>query len=823
MSYFSRGGGIRLNATDAQQLTLVANAAVASALANVSVTSTNWSDFQGFDVFLLLGQSNMVGCAGLARNDILDYTSPNILQWGQSASLGTNETPCLATDPLQHVSTDGTGSSIGMSFARLYESNLRPGRKVLLVPCAYSGVGFSASMGAATSPGNESVVLQLNINVAGNLVDLAIKRLNRAMAYHPITNPTPAYSGNTPPEACPLNDFKGILWHQGEHDIAQGMSEANYKSNLQAVVAQVRARVSGASDKTVFIAGLPTASFRAQYPTGGAWAVLPQVGNVEYFQLANCAFASSLVPTVLGEANFAHFSNDGCRKYGARYYEQFLRLTEGVPAVSNVRANVSTFSQGIQLSWDRTSPTFATILALSTGSTQVATYISYSVNLSIPAAQLTPSSSYTLQLTPMTRSGIKGNSVPAAVLTPPPGEPPIPQVSTLATSAGASFADGITVSWTAANTSHVQVAYRLTSVGTYTVHGNTSASSVVIPSIALQPSAQYVVRTVPYFNQTAGSEATSTVTTLALPSPIIANFQVTINSFIGSVACSWTPTNVTHTKLFYGLGASPGSYTECANATSNTATILNVLQPSTAYTIKAVPYNQGVVGSEATTQVTTPNTPTGIIMAVQYGASTVPIVDALGNSLTSYRTPAMVTVSPRGYVLHTNVGSVMSSVNLPASYTKSAWLYPTETNGQIWGLDRQYHALGSVSPTRTGMTNLVGLHYMYMYLGKITVGHVGPDNTQRTLADPTAILANLWVHFAVTYDNSTTTLKLYRNGTQVASSTNPGYAWTGGEPVSMGSHWQPYIEEGEWKGYVDDVRVYNRALSAAEVANVYSY
>ena len=76
----------------------------------------------------------------------------------------------------------------------------------------------------------------------------------------------------------------------------------------------------------------------------------------------------------------------------------------------------------------------------------------------------------------------------------------------------------------------------------------------------------------------------------------------------------------------------------------------------------------------------------------------------------------------------------------------------------------------------------------------------------------TALAANAWNHLATTYDR--TTWRLYVNGTQVASK-----AFTGTIPVSTGalkiggnSIW------GEWfTGQIDDVRVYNRALTAAEV------
>jgi hypothetical protein len=71
---------------------------------------------------------------------------------------------------------------------------------------------------------------------------------------------------------------------------------------------------------------------------------------------------------------------------------------------------------------------------------------------------------------------------------------------------------------------------------------------------------------------------------------------------------------------------------------------------------------------------------------------------------------------------------------------------------------------------------------------------------------------NVWSHLAATFDNAT--LRLFVNGTQIASlatagpiATSTGDLWIGANNV-----WS------EWfSGAIDEVRVYNRALSAAEI------
>jgi hypothetical protein len=75
----------------------------------------------------------------------------------------------------------------------------------------------------------------------------------------------------------------------------------------------------------------------------------------------------------------------------------------------------------------------------------------------------------------------------------------------------------------------------------------------------------------------------------------------------------------------------------------------------------------------------------------------------------------------------------------------------------------------------------------------------------------------VWTHYAVTYDN-THTAKLYRHWTLVKTiDTGYWFAWTT-VPfyfASIGSWWG-------WAGYIDDVLVYNRVLTADEIANIYN-
>jgi hypothetical protein len=75
-----------------------------------------------------------------------------------------------------------------------------------------------------------------------------------------------------------------------------------------------------------------------------------------------------------------------------------------------------------------------------------------------------------------------------------------------------------------------------------------------------------------------------------------------------------------------------------------------------------------------------------------------------------------------------------------------------------------------------------------------------------------ALTLNTWTHLASTYDG--TTLRLFVNGVQVASRTVSGSLQTSNNPLHIGGNavWGEYFA-----GLIDDVRIYNRPLAAAEI------
>ena len=78
-----------------------------------------------------------------------------------------------------------------------------------------------------------------------------------------------------------------------------------------------------------------------------------------------------------------------------------------------------------------------------------------------------------------------------------------------------------------------------------------------------------------------------------------------------------------------------------------------------------------------------------------------------------------------------------------------------------------------------------------------------------------AVPLNRWSHLALTYDGAT--LRLYVNGSQTSSRATTGTPKRTTDPLWIGGN-QPYGEY--FQGLIDQVRVYDRALSPREVRAV---
>ncbi|HZP60166.1 MAG TPA: LamG domain-containing protein, partial [Opitutaceae bacterium] len=80
------------------------------------------------------------------------------------------------------------------------------------------------------------------------------------------------------------------------------------------------------------------------------------------------------------------------------------------------------------------------------------------------------------------------------------------------------------------------------------------------------------------------------------------------------------------------------------------------------------------------------------------------------------------------------------------------------------------------------------------------------------LFGPKPVTPNVWTHLALTYDG--TALRLFVNGAQVSSRAHKGAILTSSNPLQIGGD---SIYGQFFAGTIDEVRVYNVALSAAQI------
>ncbi|MFI7617181.1 LamG-like jellyroll fold domain-containing protein [Nonomuraea terrae] len=201
--------------------------------------------------------------------------------------------------------------------------------------------------------------------------------------------------------------------------------------------------------------------------------------------------------------------------------------------------------------------------------------------------------------------------------------------------------------------------------------------------------------------------------------------------------------------------------------------------------------------------------PTGLVAA--YGmneGSGTGVADSSGNNNAGLATATSWQNGKYGKALSFNGTSSWVTVQdavslrLTTGMTLSAWVNPASVAG--W------------SPVVSKELSADGVSYT-MYAangGSAPSGWVQTSPEDFSTVDSFEPLpVNTWSHLALTYDG--TALRLFANGQQVAEIDQSGSLYDDGSPLRIGGN---AIWEGEFfNGLIDEVRIYNRAQTAAEI------
>src|SRR5690606_988183 len=244
--------------------------------------------FDGMELFLLFGQSNMSGSAPIEQQDratndriefMVQYDCPSLnLTYGEWE---------VATPPLHGCQWAGDSTGLGPadSFAKAV-AEAWPTARIGLIPCAVPGVSIDFFAKGGISQGESYQALPEGYQSAYQMM------LDRATA------------------AQQLGRIRGILFHQGETDTGQQA----WVGKVAQVVANLRSDL-GLGEEVPFIAGeLP--------PTAccGSHNVLV---NQLPAEIPNSAVVSAEGTTIHDQY---HWDSASVRLMGQRYADKFLEL-----------------------------------------------------------------------------------------------------------------------------------------------------------------------------------------------------------------------------------------------------------------------------------------------------------------------------------------------------------------------------------------------------------------------------------------------------------------------------------------------------------------
>jgi hypothetical protein len=228
-----------------------------------------------FEIYLLIGQSNMAGRGVIEEQDKVPH--PRVLTFTK----GKAWAPAL--DPL-HSDKAIAGVGLGSTFGRAM-ADANPSVTIGLIPSAVGGTPLE------------------RWQKGGDLYQQAVDRAKAAMQQ---------------------GTLRGILWHQGESDSGSMDTAGNYGERLAQMIGDLRAEL-GAGD-VPFVAGR-LGEFLPQTNKDGK-PTLYHVVNEQLDTLPERVKNVAVVPStgLKDKGDHVHFDSAGLREFGRRYAAAMQKL-----------------------------------------------------------------------------------------------------------------------------------------------------------------------------------------------------------------------------------------------------------------------------------------------------------------------------------------------------------------------------------------------------------------------------------------------------------------------------------------------------------------
>jgi hypothetical protein len=149
-----------------------------------------------------------------------------------------------------------------------------------------------------------------------------------------------------------------------------------------------------------------------------------------------------------------------------------------------------------------------------------------------------------------------------------------------------------------------------------------------------------------------------------------------------------------------------------------------------------------------------------------------------------------------------------TALNIYNSITVSAWINPIVVNAEMEIV------------CKAAQTTYTGYEFGFNASGELRF-RINPLSSTfaNRLSSGAAITRNTWQHVAATYDG--TTISFYKNGALINSVPALGNLYPTTENLVVGIY--AYLNTYKFLGSMDDLRIYNRSLSASEIFQIYQF